>query len=122
MAMTLDHIVTDVREGLATRLRVRGKTLAVQLHKAGRRLPRHVRRDLSYLVEAQKLSTHPKLAARVDVRRATLARRNILAHLETVDLAAERWTMVLGVVASIAFAILVTGIILLIVLVQRGFV
>ena len=122
MAMTLDHIVTDVREGLATRLRVRGKTLAVQLHKAGRRLPRHVRRDLSYLVEAQKLATHPKLAARVDVRRATLARRNILAHLETVDLAAERWTMVLGVVASIAFAILVTGIILLFVLVQRGFV
>ncbi|WP_375254524.1 hypothetical protein [Yoonia sp.] len=120
--MTLDTIVADVREGLAARLRVRGKTLAVQMRKAGRRLPRHIRRDLTYLIEAQQLDAHPKRAAQVDMGRATKARRSVLAYLETVDLAAERWTMILGVVASIAFAMLVTGIILLFVLVQRGFV
>ena len=122
MALTMHQMVDEVRAGLAGKLRVRGRTLAVQVRKAGRRLPRGVRRDAVYLVQTIGLADNPKLIPMIDMRRAQAAHRNILQFLETVDLAAERRRIALQIVASIALAVLVTGILLLVVLVQRGFV
>ncbi|MFT6074832.1 MAG: hypothetical protein ACJAZ1_001754 [Yoonia sp.] len=122
MALTMHQIVDEVRAGLADKLRVRGRSLAVQVRKAGRRLPRAVRRDVVYLVQTIGLADNPKLARMIDMRRAQAAHRNILMYLETVDIAAERRGIALQIIASIALAILVTGVLLLFVLVQRGFV
>ena len=122
MALTMHQMVEEVRAGLADKLRVRGRSLAVQVRKAGRRLPRAVRRDAVYLVQTVGLADNPKPARMIDMARAQAAHRNILQFLQTVDVAAERRGIALQIIASIALAILVTGILLLIVLVQRGFV
>ena len=122
MTLTMHQMVDEVRAALADKLRVRGRSLAVQVHKAGRRLPRAVRRDAVYLVQTIGLVDNPKLARMIDMRRAQLAHRNILAFLETVDVAAERRGIALQIAASIALVLLVTGLLLLFVLVQRGFV
>lgn len=122
MALTMHQMVDEVRAGLADKLRVRGRSLAVQVRKAGRRLPRAVRRDAVYLVQTVGLADNPKLARMIDMRRAQAAHRNILIYLENVDIAAERRGIALQIAASIALAILVTGILLLFVLVQRGFI
>jgi len=122
MALTMHQMVEEVRAGLADKLRVRGRSLAVQVRKAGRRLPRAVRRDAVYLVQTVGLADNPKLARMIDMARAQAAHRNILQFLQTVDVAAARRRIALQIIASTALAILVTGILLLIVLVQRGFV
>lgn len=122
MAQTLDQLVEDVRTGLATKMHVRGATLAGQVRKAGRRLPRTVRRDAEFLVQVLALAQNPKLARQVNMRRAQAAHRHILLHLETVDLGAERRAIALQIAASVALAILVTSILLITVLAWRGFV
>ena len=45
----------------------------------------------------------------IDLAKARTAHRNVLAYLETVDLAGERRTAALNLAGSIAFAILMTG-------------
>lgn len=122
MALSMHQMVDEVRAGLADKLRLRGRSLAVQVRKAGRRLPRAVRRDAVYLVQTVGLADNPKLARMIDMHRAQAAHRNILQFLETVDVNAERRAMAFQIAASVALAILVTAILLLVVLVQRGFV
>ena len=107
---------------LENKLRIRGKSLAVQLRKAGRRLPRAVRRDARYIIQSADLTDNPKLARMVDAKKLKRAHANVVRHLETVDLSAQRRTALLNLIASIAFAILMTFILVLFVLIQRGFV
>lgn len=121
MGQTLQKMVEDVRAGMQSKLRVRGRSLDAQIRKAGRLLPRAVKRDATYLARALPLAANPKLMRMVDMDKARQAHRNILAFLEGIDLAAQRRTAALNLLASIAFALLVTGSLLLFVLVQRGF-
>jgi hypothetical protein len=122
MALTMQQMVDEVSAALDAKLRVRGRTLEAQVRKAGRLLPRGVKRDATYLMKAAPLAANPKLARMVDMTKAKQAHRNVLAFLEGFDLGARRRTAALNLVASIAFALMVTGILLLFVLVQRGFV
>ncbi len=121
MGLTLQQMVGEVRAGLDRKLRVRGRSLEAQIRKAGRLLPRAIKRDATYLARALPLAGNPKLARMVDMEKARQAHRNVLAFLEGIDLAAQRRTAALNLLASIAFALLVTGSLLLFVLVQRGF-
>lgn len=122
MGMTVQDMVAELQEAFSDKLRLRGRTLEVQIRKAGRKLPRAVRRDATYLAQAVTLLDNPKLARMVDMTRAGKAHRNVLAYVETVDVGAERREVALGVAASVAFALLVTAGLVLVVLVQRGFV
>ncbi len=122
MAKTLQQMVDEVHAGLETQMRIRGRTLDAQIRKAGRSLPRRVRSDASYLAQGAALAENPKLARMVDMAKARQAHRNVLAHLETVDLAAQRRDAAFSMVASIAFALLTTGILVLFVLWARGFI
>ncbi len=120
--MTLQQMVDEVQAALESKLRVRGRSLDAQIRKAGRLLPRRVRGDATYLAQAVALSENPKLQRMVDMARAKLAHRRVLDFVEGIDLGARRRTAALNMIASIAFALLVTGALLLFVLVQRGFV
>lgn len=122
MTLTLQQMVDEVREGLAKALRVRGSSLDVQIRKAGRRLPRAVRDDATYLAQTVGLAGNPKLAKMIDMQKAQRAHARVLAFLQTVDVGAARRNTALQIAASIALALLVTGVLLLFVLVQRGFV
>lgn len=112
----------EVRAGLHSKLRVRGATLEAQVRRAGRRLPRRIRSDATYLARAVALAANPKLVRMVDIAKAQQAHRNVLAYLDTVDVGAQRRTAALNILAAIMFALLVTGVLLLCVLWIRGFV
>jgi hypothetical protein len=122
MAETMRQMVDEVRAALQDKLRVRGGTLEKQIRRAGRQLPRHVRNDATYLAQAVALSDNPKLARMIDMAKAKKAHRNILVHLETVDIGAQRRNAALNMLASVMFALLVTGVLLLGVLWVRGFI
>jgi hypothetical protein len=122
MVQMIEQNVADIRALLETKLRVRGASLAVQLRKARRQLPRGVRRDLTYLVESAELSQNPKLVRMVDTTRVARAHRNAVAFLENVDLREQRITGLINVVAAIALAVLVTAGLVIYVLVKRGYV
>lgn len=122
MAKTVEDMVEELREAFRDKLRVRGRSFADQVRKAGRSLPRGIRRDATFLAQTVTLAENPKLARMIDMPRAARAHRNVLEHIETVNIAAERQQIALGIAASIAFALLVTALIVLFVLVQRGFV
>ena len=122
MGMSLQQMVDEISAALEEKLRVRGKSLEAQLRKAGRRLPRRVREDATYLRRCVALMENPKLAKMVDLAKAQKAHRNVMAHLTTVDLAKERADAALSMLGSIAFALLFTGVMVLVVLWARGFV
>ncbi|EBA12992.1 hypothetical protein RCCS2_03884 [Roseobacter sp. CCS2] len=122
MAQTLQQMVDEVREAMGTQMRIRGRSLDVQLRKAGRLLPRRIRQDATYLAQGVTLVQNPKLAKMVDMAKAQQAYENVMAHLHGFDVAAGRRNAVLNLVASIAFALLVTGVLLLVVLWWRGFI
>ena len=115
-------MVDEIRETMKIRLRVRGRTLDAQIRKAGRLLPRRVRYDATYLAQGVALAENPKLAKLIDMTKAQQAHRSVMAHLESVDVAARRRNAALNLIASIAFALLTTGALLLIVLWWRGFI
>lgn len=65
---------------MGARLGVGGRDLRTKLHRAGRDVPRWVRRAADEVLTAEQLQTHPKLRHRVDPER-----------LERAHRAAERW-------------------------------
>ncbi len=108
MSETIEQMVAEVRAGLRAKLGLRDKTLAAQLRKGGRLLPRYVRRDATYLAQILPLAANPKLVRMIDQAKARQAHRNVLAYLDTIDLAAQRRNAALNMVASVAFGLLAT--------------
>lgn len=107
---------------LDTKLKARGKTLQAQLAKAGRRLPKRLRDDLTQIIEAQEVAAHPKFAHRTDLKTALAGGERIIAHLDKInrwERFKDRW---LGILGAISAALIVTFILVVYVLVQRGLV
>ena len=122
MRMDVQTQVAEISALLEEKLRVRGPTLHAQLRKAGRSLPHGVRRDATFIAQSMTLLDNPKLARMVDKKRFTRAHSNVVRHLQNVNLSQQRTTAAINLIASIAFALLVTAVLVLFVLVQRGFV
>jgi len=120
MIDTLEHKVAEVRAGLREKLGLRGSTLAAQLRRGGRLLPRYVRRDATYLAQVVPLARNPKLHRLIDQEKVIQAHRNVLAHLQTIDPVAQRRETLLNIIAAIAFAIFATGILVIVVIWWRG--
>jgi hypothetical protein len=93
-------------ELLRARLGVRGATLKTGLRRAGRLLPRPVRKAGQDLARAEALWANPKLRRRLDPARLAEAERLVRTHLETIDRADRRRGYWLGVAAPLAFNLL----------------
>lgn len=122
MNETLHQKVAEVHALLREKLRLRGRTLAAQLRRGGRLLPRDVRRDATYLAQVVPLADHPKLQRLIDPSKVTSAHSSVIKYLEGIDPAVQRRVMFLTVVTGIAFAIFTTGVLVIVVLWWRGFV
>ena len=122
MGKSVENQVDALRTLFAEKLRVQGRDLEAQVRKAGRRLPRRVRRDALFFLESCSLMANPKLAHMVDGKKMDRAYSNIVAYLDGLDPRQERITAMINLAASIAFVFLVTGVLVLVVLVLRGFV
>lgn len=107
---------------MGERLGLRGATLAQRVARAGRMLPRRIRRDARYLAEAEGMASHPRLARLVDPDRFDAAQGALAAYLTTIDPSERRMTRIIGITAVIVFDLLVIALLVVVVLRWRGFV
>jgi hypothetical protein len=85
---------------------VRGDGLETKLRRAGRLLPRWVRRDAALLVQAERVAGHPKLRMQIDASGLDAAYRHCDGWLRGVDPNERRKDRVLGLLAVNAFNLL----------------
>ncbi len=121
----MDHSVTHRSEELATLMRDRlgvrlGEGFEAKVKQAGRRLPRWARQKSTVIIEAIALEAHPKLAQQVDHKKVDKAFKELRYFLERQDVKTRRKNRVLDLIASIAFALLVTLGLVLGVMIWRG--
>lgn len=111
-----------VRELLRTKLGLRGKTLAAQLKRAGRRLPARHHRDGQVILSAQDRIVHPKLATTIDEAELNAAFAGLMNHLGAVDPKDRRKGKLLGWMGYQVFNLMVIAALLVAVLLWRGFI
>ena len=92
------------------RLGIKGDDLKEQLDKAGRKLPRKVRRQIENLLKARSHADHPKLASMINWNDVRFALKRVQIHLQGYDLKKDRrrhmFDLMLGMVANVTLAIL----------------
>lgn len=120
MAQKMTTIIAEVRTLLEVKMRVKGRDLRSQVRRAGRRLPRKIRRDLKFLLETEKVAANPKLGRMVNDDKVAKAHASIVAYLETLNPREAMWNMILNITASVSLALIVVFVVVLYVLVERG--
>jgi len=75
----------EIASLIETRLGVRGRGLDKKLKRAGRLMPRWVRREAAQLVQAQRLTGYPKLMMQTDPATLDSAYRKCETWLKSVD-------------------------------------
>lgn len=114
--------IDDIRALLDTQLRIRGATLDKQIHRAGRLLPRKIRAEAAFLVQANLLVQNPKLARMIDPGRVQRAHALVAAHLRGIDPKDRLKGRLLNIAGLLAFNLLLTGGLVVAYLVWRGIV
>ena len=105
---------------LAERLSIKRGSLADRLRRAGRRLPGRIRAQGQIVAEAEALSAHPKLARRIDHAAVSRAHAEVRDHLKAIDAGYLRRGAWLGILGSLAFNMLLFGVLALAFLRWRG--
>ncbi len=98
----------------------RGESLSAKLSHAGRLVPKAERKAGQTLIAAEKLWDNPKLRRQVDPSEIGAAERRLRLWLDTVDAADRRKGMIIGILASIAFNVLVVAAALIVWMVWSG--
>jgi len=119
--MDVNATIQSVTERMARQLRVRGEGLADVSARAGRKLPRHLRREIDVLIQAEAMSQNPKLARLINTGQVRKSGRKVLKYLDKLDPKAERLGETLDVIAKIAFVIFVVVLIVFFTLLKRGY-
>jgi hypothetical protein len=114
--------LSDLRALLADKLGVMGADLGHQVRRAGRRLPRRVRREAEFLVRAEEMARHPRLARLIDPREVARAQGRVARHLEGINPALLRRNRRKDRVAAFALYVLVTSALVVTLLWWRGYV
>ncbi|MGZ2256820.1 hypothetical protein [Roseobacter sp. A03A-229] len=109
-----------LREAMERHLGVKGRSLAHQVRRAGRRLPRRVRAQAVLLGEAEALAGNPRLLRQLDDRRLAHALEDVSAHLAGIDRAEARRTRIISVLAVIAFNLILLFTAVVVLLRMRG--
>lgn len=74
-----------LRKTMHTKLSVKGRSFEAAVHRAGRLLPRRIRRQAAVITKAQGVGGHPKLMRMVDQKAVDLAFRDIKTYLAGID-------------------------------------
>ncbi|TMM55410.1 hypothetical protein [Sulfitobacter sabulilitoris] len=113
-----DHL----RRAIEAHLGVRGRDLDHALRRAGRRLPRRVRAQAQMIARAERFGGNPKLERRLDATRLAAAFDAVDRYLAQVDRADLRRARLIGILAVIAFNLVVIFALFVIWLRWRGYV
>ncbi len=103
------------------RLKARGTGLRAKLAHRGRALPRRLRADAEFLIDAEAKSLSPKLARQIDMERVSRAYDALVSHLKPMGAGARRRGAALDLAATVVFVAVVTAAALLGVMVWRGY-
>ncbi|MBQ1202705.1 MAG: hypothetical protein IIX61_02690 [Loktanella sp.] len=120
MASEMHMQADEIRGLLEQRLGIRARSLEAQVRKARRHLPRALRRELIYFAQSESLVDNPKLHRMLNPARLEAAHRDAVAFLSKVNSSTKRKAEALQIAASIAFGLLVMGIVLIAALIQRN--
>ncbi len=112
----------EIAQLLEERLGVRGTGLEAKLNKAGRLLPKWVRREAEKLIEAENIASHPKLMMKADPARYSRAHKRVRKWLKSIDPKKRRVDRALGWIGSISLSLIVFAGLLIAVLVMVGFI
>lgn len=107
-----EHIAAKLkalRDLFHVHMGIKAPTMAKLARRARRHLSQALRAKVAMLVEAEAMASNPKLARRLDVAALDLACLELASHLETIDLADQRWGRVLNTVAGIVLNLLILG-------------
>lgn len=118
----LTETADELRRLFEERLRIKGRSLEQQVHKAGRQLPKRVRADAQFIVQALILRQNPKLARMIDENQLALARQNVVEHLEKIDPKDRLKGRILNWLGAISAFGIVLFVVLVWVAVERGLV
>ena len=116
-AVTIRQMAERVEGLLTERLGARGRSFEAKLRHSGRRLPRRVRRAAGALSKAAEMTLNPKLHAQID--ESALAREYDIC-LRYLGPRGRGGSDAFPRLASIVFALLVTGGAFLAFLLWRG--
>lgn len=116
------QLAERVSELLEEKLAVSGKTIDARVARAGRLLPRKVRRAAKEMARANKMTRSPKLLMQIDPEKVTRAYDTCVKYLTKVDPKKRGADFRMGLLASIGQKILIVGALVVAVLVWRGFV
>lgn len=116
-----DDIVA-ARGKLRSRLGVRGRSLAAQLRRAGRALPKPARAAGQRLVELQPMVAHPRLRRLVQHDEVSAALAELNTHLDGVNASERRTDRLLGLAGSIVGNLLLLAVLLVVFMRWRGLV
>ncbi|MBK0328521.1 hypothetical protein I5535_14625 [Rhodobacteraceae bacterium F11138] len=117
-------IQTQIAHGLGLlrdKLGIHATGLRAALPRARRQLPRRVGKDLKLLADAEPLLAHPKLRQTVDRASLSAAAGALTRHLEGIDKADRRKGWWLGMLGGLAFNLLAFSVLLIVVLIWRGY-
>ena len=118
---TAQQMADRVAALMEERLKVRGQGLEAKLRHGGRRLPRRVRKEAEYLAMVAQMAMHPKVQMMLDEARIAQSYDTCIRYLNGLGARDRILGRLLGVTASVAFAVLVVAGGLVAVLVWRGF-
>ncbi|MEZ5714113.1 MAG: hypothetical protein R3D85_02395 [Paracoccaceae bacterium] len=110
----------DLEQRLGDKLGLRRGSLSARARKAGRRLPRAVRRDAELIGQAGLLAAHPKLRKRVDAPAVAAAHRRVAEHLDGIDRGERRMNLLLGLLAGLVANLILLALLTVAVLKWRG--
>jgi hypothetical protein len=111
----------EVANLMKAKMSIGGVGLDTKLRRGGRQLPRHVRREARYLIEAAALCENPKFLPMVDHSKVNRAHRACMLYLEGLNPNTRRVNLLLAVLCGIALATLIPAGLLIATLVQRGY-
>jgi hypothetical protein len=79
-----------LRKALHAKLSIKGRSFDAAVRRAGRLLPRRIRRQAAVITKALVLGGHPKLMRMVDQKAVDLAVKDITSYLAGIDPADRR--------------------------------
>lgn len=119
--LTPQDRANEVAVLMKKQMAIGGSGLSLKLRRAGRLLPRHVRKDARVLADAAAFSENPKLHRFVDSSQLEKSHANCVRYLKQFDKSKRRTDTLMSVLSGAAVGILIPAGLFVTVLVWRGY-
>jgi len=117
-----DKTLNELALLMAERLELRPAPFDRLVRKAAPHLPRGLRKQALMLAEAQAMAQHPRLAMTLDLSALARAAEDLRTHLRGIDVADRRYGRRLALAGRISANLIAVFVLVLAVLIWRGFV